>query len=99
MVVGAHRAYFIRWSEDICRWQRNRCDMHVSDRLLQFALWGAVLLTVGTAMAAQASPPVQLRIPFVAALTEDQTTLDPAYGHDHCAISGEQALRIERDPS
>ena len=66
-------------------------------RLLQFALWGAVLLTVGTAMAAEASPPIQLRFPFVTALTEDHTTLDPVYSHGRCAISGEQALRIERD--
>ena len=73
--------------------------MHGSDRLLQFALWGAALLTVGTAMAAEASPPVQLRIPFVTALTEDHTTLDLAYSHGRCAISGEQALRIERDTS
>ena len=73
--------------------------MHESNRLLQFALWGAALLTVGTAMAAEASPPVQLRIPFVTALTEDHTTLDPAYSHGHCAIRGDQALRIERDAS
>jgi hypothetical protein len=73
--------------------------MRGSIRLLRFALWGAVLLTVGTAMAAEASPPVRLRIPFVTALTEDHTTLDPAYSHGHCAISGEQALRIERDTS
>jgi hypothetical protein len=50
-------------------------------------------------MTAEASSPVRLRIPFVTALTEDHATLDPAYSHGHCAISGEQALRIERDAS
>jgi hypothetical protein len=73
--------------------------MHGSNRLLQFALWAVVLLTVGTAMAAEASPQVELRIPFITALSEDHTTLDRAYGHGRCAISGEQALRIERDTS
>jgi hypothetical protein len=73
--------------------------MRGSNRLLQFGLWGVVvLLTARTAMAAEASPPVRLRIPFVTALTDD-STFDLAYGHGHCAISGEQALRIERDTS
>jgi hypothetical protein len=73
--------------------------MHGSNRPLQFGLWGVVLLTVGTVTAAEASPPVQLRIPFVTALTEDRTTLAPASSHGHCAINGEQALRIERAAS
>jgi hypothetical protein len=73
--------------------------MHESDRPLRLAVWGAVLLVVGTAMAAEASPAVQFRIPFVTALAEDRTASDLAYGQDHCAISGEQALRIERDTS
>lgn len=73
--------------------------MHATHRPLLFVSASAVLWAVGTATAAQASSPVQLQIPFAAALSEDNWALDPADSHGQCAIDGEQALRIERDTS
>ncbi|HEX4636948.1 MAG TPA: hypothetical protein VH189_12245 [Rhizomicrobium sp.] len=58
-----------------------------------------VFLTVETAMAAEVSPPLRLRFPFENLLTEDGSTTASVSPHRHCAISGEQAMRIERDTS
>ena len=73
--------------------------MRAFERLFLFALWGAVLLTIGTAMAAETSPPIQLRIPFANAFTQDVTASTQFSLRENCRISGEQALRIERDAS
>ena len=73
--------------------------MHAFHRPLLFALWGAVLWAIGTAMAAEAAPPVRLRIPFVNALTQDDLSAPQSYNHEYCRITGEQGLRIERNSS
>jgi hypothetical protein len=48
-------------------------------------------------MAAESPPPVRLQIPFVNAFTQDGTASTKLDGS--CRISGEQALRIERNSS
>jgi hypothetical protein len=71
--------------------------MFAFDGPFLFSLCGAALLTMGTAMAAESSPPVRLQIPFVNAFTQDGTAFTNLRGN--CRISGEQALRIERSSS
>ena len=73
--------------------------MRAFERLFLFALWGAIPLTIGTAMAAETSPPIRLRIPFANAFTQDVTASTQFSLRENCRISGEQALRIERDAS
>ena len=73
--------------------------MRALSRSFFFTLCGSVLLTVGTAMAAEPSPPIQLRIPFANAFTQDVTASTQFSLRENCRISGEQALRIERDAS
>jgi hypothetical protein len=73
--------------------------MHTFDGSLLFTLCGAVLLTIGTAMAAEPSPPIRLRIPFENAFAPDGLAATQSYRHGNCRVSGEQALRIERDTS
>jgi|SRR5882672_3626725 len=73
--------------------------MRTFDRTLLLTLWGAVVLTVGSAMAAETSPSIQLRLPFVNLLAEDPTATSQIDLHGRCVISGEQAMRIERDTS
>jgi len=50
-------------------------------------------------MAAETSPPIRLRIPFANAFTQDVTASTQFSLRENCRISGEQALRIERDAS
>jgi len=73
--------------------------MHANHRTLLFILWGAVLWAVGTAMAAEASPPVRLQIPFVNAFAQHDRATPQSYSHENCRISGGQAITIERDAS
>jgi hypothetical protein len=71
--------------------------MPAFDGLFLLSLCGAALLTMGPVMAAESPPPIRLRIPFVNAFTQDDTAF--ANLHGNCRISGEQALRIERNSS
>jgi hypothetical protein len=64
-----------------------------------FALCDLVLLTAGTAMAAESSPPIRLQIPFANAFTQDVTASTQFSLRENCRINGEQAMRIERDTS
>lgn len=66
-------------------------------RLLSFAFWGAAVWAVGVAMAAEASPPVRLRMPFVDALAQDGVVVPRSDDHRDCRVSGEQGLRIGRE--
>jgi hypothetical protein len=73
--------------------------MHAFNGSLLFTLCGALLLTTGAAMAAEPSPPVRLRIPFVKGFMQDGAALTQSSVKEDCRISGEQALRIERSSS
>jgi hypothetical protein len=73
--------------------------MHAIHRPLPFVLWGAILCAVGTAMAAEASPPVRLQMPFLNAFTHDDVAAPQLYSEGNCTINGEQGLRIERNMS
>ena len=64
-----------------------------------FTLCGSAFLTAGTAMAAEPSPPIQLRIPFANAFTQDVTASTQFSPRENCRIGSEQAMRIERDTS
>ena len=50
-------------------------------------------------MAAEPSPPIRLRIPFMDAFTQDGTALSQPFLHGNCRVNGEQAERIERRTS
>ena len=72
--------------------------MRASDKSFLFTVCGAVLLTLGTAMA-EPSPSVRLQIPFMNAFAQDSTTSTLLSSHRSCHISSEQAMRVERDTS
>ena len=73
--------------------------MHAIHRSILFAFWGAVLWAVGTAMAAEASPPVRLQMPFLNAFTHGDAAAPQSSSQGNCTINGEQGLRIERNTS
>jgi hypothetical protein len=73
--------------------------MRALTRSFFFTLCGSALLTVGTAIAAEPSPPIRLRIPFANAFTQDVTASTQFSLRENCRISGEQAMRIDRDSS
>jgi hypothetical protein len=73
--------------------------MRALARSFFFTFCGSALLTAGAAMAVEPSPPIRLQIPFANAFTQDVTASAQFSLRENCRISGEQAMRIERDTS